>query len=1004
MTVIVERYYEDLSCLHLNTLQPMAYYVPCSDLDTALSENPRAKSARLQMLNGNWKFSYHSSIYDVKDKFWEQGYQYSDWDDIPVPSVWQTQGYDRHQYTNVRYPFPYDPPHVPHHNPCGIYIRTFEIDDSLKSFRKHLNFEGVDSCFFVWINGHFVGYSQVSHCTSEFDITDYVHTGENTIAVLVLKWCDGSYLEDQDKFRMSGIFRDIYILYRPQQHIRDFTVTTALRDAYSKADVNVRLEFFDREIPVEYSLLDMDGREITSGDAPGGQIQIRLDNPILWNAEQPYLYSLLLKTGDEVICEKVGIREIAVINGVVCLNGRRIVFRGVNRHDSDPFVGYAVTFEHILKDLTLMKQHNINAIRTSHYPNAPYFTELCDKYGFYVIDEADLECHGVVTLYGSDAHYAKLAGDPRFLDAWVDRARLLYQRDKNRPSVIMWSIGNEAGYGKNPEAALAYLKNADRTRLTHYESTRVFPDGHVCDYSNLDVYSRMYSSVEDVEKYCLDEKNEKPYVLCEYSHAMGNGPGDLEEYLQLTEKYRKFCGGFVWEWCDHAIYMGKTVDGKDKYYYGGDFNEFPHDGNFCVDGLVYPDRRVHTGLLEYKNVIRPARITRQADGGFVMKNMLDFVNLKDYIYIRYEITCDGKTVADGEINDPSALDVQPHTAKPLAIDIPNLPKGRRFIRFIYFRKYGSALVPAGHELGFDQIELNSFTPYKFEPVTDGGVDYEEDDKFIVVYGRNFRYVYNKLTGVFDKMTAGGLSMIEQPMQYNLWRAPTDNDRRIKNEWLACGYDRIIPRAYKTEVTIKDNTAVITSELSISAIYLQRILNIVSEWLIDPAGRIYCKMDVQKNPATPFLPRFGIRMFLPKEMDTTGFFGYGPHESYIDKRRASYMGLFRIPVKKCHEDYIKPQENGSHYGCEWINVFGNAGGWEIKAVEKPISFNTSVYTQEMLTETRHNFELKESGYTVLCIDYRQSGIGSASCGPDLMEKYRLNEERFAFGFCLFPVIK
>jgi beta-galactosidase len=999
--MIVERYYEDLNCLHLNTMKPRAYYVPCADLDTALSDNPRGKTNRLQLLNGMWSFAYYSSIHQVKDKFWEEGYQYSNWDTIPVPSVWQMHGYDKHQYTNVRYPFPYDPPYVPHDNPCGLYIHTFDLEAGCENYLKHLNFEGVDSCFYVWINGHFVGYSQVSHSTSEFDITEYVKNGKNTIAVLVLKWCNGSYLEDQDKFRMSGIFRDVYILYRPQQHIRDFTVTTLLSDSYTKADIGVELDYYDKNIPVEYSLLDDNGQEIASGTALDKQIRIQLETPKLWNAEQPYLYTLLLKTEDEIICEKVGIREISVINSVVCLNGKRIVFRGVNRHDSDPFVGYAVTYENVLKDLMLMKQHNINAIRTSHYPNSPYFTQLCDMYGFYVIDEADLECHGVVTLYGDDAHYAKIAGDDRFLESWVDRAELLYERDKNRPSVVMWSIGNEAGYGKNPEEALAYLKSVDKTRLTHYENNYIFPEGHVADYSNLDTHSRMYASCEEVEKYCLDENNKKPFILCEYSHAMGNGPGDLEDYHQLTEKYDKFCGGFVWEWCDHAIYMGKTIDGKEKFYYGGDFNEFPHDGNFCVDGLVYPDRRVHTGLLEYKNVIRPARITKQADG-FVIKNMLDFLNLKDYLFVQYEITCDGKIIAKGEIKDSEALNVAPHTTKPLAVDIPEMPEGHCFIRFVYYRKYDAVFTPAGHELGFDQIELNSFAPYKFVPVSTGEIDFEQTDQYAVIRGEGFRYVYNKLTGIFDKMTVDGCAMIEQPMQYNIWRAPTDNDRNIKNKWRNCGYDRIISRSYSTDISKQENTVVIRSVLSISAVYLQRILDIKSEWCIDAKGRINCRMDVQKNHATPYLPRFGIRMFLPKEMKTTQYFGYGPYESYIDKRRASYMGLFKLPVVECHEDYIKPQENGSHYGCEWINVFGSEGGWEVKAVEQPISFNTSVYTQEMLTETKHNFELKESEYTVLCIDYRQSGIGSNSCGPELMEKYRLNEESFTFGFCLLPI--
>lgn len=1006
--MVVERYFEDPHCLHINTMQNRAYYVPFGDMAAAMTgamaENPRRASDRFLPLNGTWDFAYFNSIHEVTEKFWEPNVRRAGFGSIPVPSVWQTEGYDHHQYTNTRYPFPYDPPYVPNENPCGVYIRTFELEDSSADYLKHLNFEGVDSCFYVWVNGQFVGYSQVSHCTSEFDITGFVHAGKNEIAVLVLKWCDGSYLEDQDKFRMSGIFRDVYILFRPKQHIRDFTVTTALSNAYTKARVQVSICYYDKAIPVEYTLQDAEGRLVAAGTGTGDALDIQLDNPVLWNAEQPYLYTLLLKTENEIISNKVGLREITVIDSMVCLNGKRVLFRGVNRHDSNPFVGAAVSFEAVLHDLELMKQHNINAIRTSHYPNAPYFPELCDRYGFYVIDEADIECHGVVNLYGKDAHYAKLAGDERFHEAWVDRVSLLHARDKNRPSVVMWSMGNESGFGPNPEAALKFIKSVDKTRLTHYENTYIFPEGHVCDYSNLDTMSRMYTSLEGVESYCQDENSKKPFVLCEYSHAMGNGPGDLEQYLQLTEKYTKFCGGFVWEWCDHAIYMGKTVEGKDKYYYGGDFGEFPHDDNFCMDGLVYPDRHVHTGLLEYKNVIRPARMTRGEDGSFILKNMLDFVNLKDYLKIEYEITCDGKICYRGEIIDPVVLDVQPHTTGNLRLDNPELPEGHSFIRFIYRKREAGAFTPAGHELGFDQIELATFTPKQTVPSQIGGVRFEESDESAVIRGDSFRYVYNKLTGVFDQLVVDNRTMLESPMQINLWRAPTDNDRNVKTQWLNCGYDRTISRAYVTTVTPEEHTVVIRSTLTITAVYLQHILDIESEWRVDGEGEIFCRMEVRKNPVAPYLPRFGIRLFLPKEMENTEYFGYGPNESYCDKHRASYMGQFHMTADEMHEDYLKPQENGSHYGCEWVTVCGGGGGWKAEASADPLSFNVSHFTQEMLTQAKHSFELEKSGKTILCLDYTQSGIGSNSCGPELMEKYRLNAEEFAFRFTLVPLIK
>ena len=424
--MIVEKYYEDPHTIHIGTLPPRAYYIPCETTDAALSEEPRLTSGRIEFLNGNWKFAYFKSIYDLKENFYSDDFDSSAFSDIKVPSVWQTQGYDRHQYTNNRYPFPYDPPYIPHDNPCGAYIQTFNADKN-DGFRKYLNFEGVDSCFYVWINGKFAGYSQVSHATSEWDITDYIRTGTNKLAVLVLKWCDGSYLEDQDKFRMSGIFRDVYILRRPKEHIRDFTVTTALKDGAVSAEVTVKLVKTNSTLTVKYKLIAPNGNIVAKGKTDKEKFFAVVKNPLLWNAETPYLYTLILDTSQELIPCIIGLREIKTTdNGVLLLNGHHIVFRGVNRHDSCPINGPAVTREHIIRDLKLMKQHNINAIRTSHYPNSPYFTELCDRYGFYVIDEADLEANGTCMLYGRDNFFSALAMDEQFTAAWVDRVRLLY--------------------------------------------------------------------------------------------------------------------------------------------------------------------------------------------------------------------------------------------------------------------------------------------------------------------------------------------------------------------------------------------------------------------------------------------------------------------------------------------------------------------------------------------------------------------------------------------------
>ena len=642
--MIVPRYYEDLSVLHENTMPARAYYVPASIRMDNLMEH-REKSDRMQLLNGTWKFRYFNSIYDVQDSFFEKDYDTENFDEIQVPSVWQMAGYDAHQYTNIRYPFPFDPPYVPQDIPCGAYVHTFNYGRDENAPKAFLNFEGVDSCFYVWINGSYVGYSQVSHMTSEFDITDLLQDGTNTVAVLVMKWCDGSYLEDQDKFRMSGIFRDVYILKRPEQTIRDYHIKTKIEGMLAKVELDMK---FYSPANVKISIEDRNGAVVAVGSiSEDGTSVLEIASPELWNTENPYLYKLILETEHEVIVDHIALRKIEIKDQTIYLNGQKIKFRGVNRHDSYPVTGFTISLEQIKTDLILMKQHNFNAIRSSHYPNAPFFYEMCDKYGFMVIDEADIEAHGPFMIYRKDdTDYnrfkrwnEKIADDPVWQTAIVDRVKLMVERDKNRFCIVMWSMGNESAYGCNFEKALEWTKKFDPDRITQYESARYRNYDKTYDYSNLDVYSRMYPALSEIREY-LDKDGSKPFLLVEYCHSMGNGPGDFEDYFQMIQNNDKLCGGFVWEWCDHAIAHGIAENGKTIYAYGGDHGEEIHDGNFCMDGLVYPDRTVHTGLLEYKNVYRPARVISydKGSGRLVFHNYMDFDDLKDYAKISYELT------------------------------------------------------------------------------------------------------------------------------------------------------------------------------------------------------------------------------------------------------------------------------------------------------------------------------------------------------------------------------
>lgn len=685
--MMIPRYYEDLSILHDNTMPMRSYYIPASQKMNTLIEH-REDSDRFQLLNGVWKFQYYKSVYDLKEAFYRTSFNTKDFDDITVPGVWQIAGYDSPQYTNIRYPFPFDPPYLPQDIPCGAYVRKFTYHENIDAPKIYLNFEGVDSCFFVWLNGKYTGYSQVPHATAEFDVTEFLKEGENTIAVLVLKWCDGSYLEDQDKFRMNGIFRDVYLLKRPERAIWDYHITTQIKENTAKIKLNVT---FDFSIPVSVTIEDQ-ARAVVATDtiSDDGSIEFKIPNPTLWNTEHPYIYTLTLQSSYETIVDYIALRTIEIRDKVIYFNGQKIKFRGVNRHDSDPETGFTVSVPQIKKDLSLMKQHNFNSIRSSHYPNAPYFYQMCDLYGFMVIEEADIEAHGPYMLYRKeDTDYnrfkrwnEKIADDPIWEESILDRVQHMVQRDKNRFCIVMWSMGNESAYGCNFEKALRWTKKFDPCRLTQYESARYRNYDVTYDYSNLDLYSRMYPAMNEIEEY-LEEDGSKPFLLVEYCHAMGNGPGDLEDYFQLIQKDDRMCGGFVWEWCDHAIAHGKTESGKTIYYYGGDHDEELHDGNFCMDGLVFPDRTPHTGILEYKNVYRPVRVVSydQETGKLVLHNYLDFDDLKDYLDIRFEVIKDGlSTVQKGKL---SPFSVMPHTDGVTELNVTIPSEGKIYLKLIY---------------------------------------------------------------------------------------------------------------------------------------------------------------------------------------------------------------------------------------------------------------------------------------------------------------------------------
>lgn len=968
-------YHENPQELHINTLPKHCYFIPFSEEQNPFED--RENSDFFELLNGDWDFRYYDSIIDLEDNFTDLPFERK----IPVPSNWQLQGYDKPQYTNVCYPIPYDPPYVPDDNPVGVYGRSYSYTPD--GLDRILVFEGVDSCIYLYINGQFVGYSQVSHSTSEFDITPYLHEGENRITAAVLKWCDGTYLEDQDKFRLSGIFRDVYVLSRPNKRLENYIIKTEISDDFSSG----KLYFTSFGSKSYIRLYDTDGclaAVFTAEDGETACVDVMF--PQIWSAEEPKLYKLMISAEGELIGEQVGFRKISAENGVVKINGMPVKFKGVNRHDSYPDTGYYASLEQMKKDIILMKQHNINAVRTSHYPNSPLFYKLCDEYGMYVIDEADMESHGCANVY-NDLKWSKgyngialLASDERFEKAITDRAESLVKRDINRPCVVIWSLGNESGYGSNMLAAGKLVKALDDTRLLHYESTHKLDD---TSDEILDLVSEMYTSPEDMQKFLEREEEKRPFILCEYCHAMGNGPGDLEDYHKIFYSNERFCGGFVWEWSDHACILGETSDGRKKYGYGGDFGERHNDGNFCMDALTYPDRTPHTGLLELKQVYRPVRVTKaEKIGTFIFESTLEFINAADILDCRYEITDERGILSSGSIS----FDLLPLEKREVFVqDAVDIFGFDTYIRFIFTAKSDTLFWGKGYEVCFNQVMIAKGEMEEAAPEKEGKIALSDTVFFVEITAENIAYRFNKRLSAFDSITVGGREILDEPLMFNFFRAPVDNDV-MKNDWYSAHLHDSTPRNYGVTAGLTENAAEITLRQSFGWSIHQPVCYMDVKYVITANG-LDIESKAEFSNKVTFLPRFGIRLFLPKAFDRVDYYGYGPFESYIDKRQASYMGSFSVKISDMHEDYIRPQENGSHYGCKKLSVTDGTTELSFTA-PKAFSFNASEYTQEELANKRHNFELEKCGSSVICVDSEMAGVGSNACGPALAEKYRL----------------
>lgn len=981
--------------LLINRERERAFYMPYADEKAALEG--KGDTPYRQMLNGEWRFQYFLRVTDIGEEVFQPGYTFSE--TIPVPSNWQMHGYDIPHYTNVEYPYPVDPPYVPIDNPAGVYSRRFTIDEGWDGKEIYLRCEGAACCMLLYINGQEAGYTQGSHLPSEFNITPFLQKGENTVSILVAKWCDGSYLEDQDFYRLNGIFRDVYLLRRDKNHIRDYFVHTELSDDYKNAKITLDLETVG-DGDVETVLLDLHGNRLGGGL---NKTEFEIENAEKWTAETPNLYYLLLKMGDEVICEPVGIRSIQISSkGELLINGVSVLLKGVNRHDTHPAKGYVTSYEDMEYDLFQMKKLNINTVRTSHYPNAPEFYHLCDRLGFYVIDETDIEIHGFTTRFGGGPGYEPyneewICQKNEWREAFVERLRRMVERDKNRPCVIFWSLGNESGYGANHDAMSEWVRRRDPSRLVHYEGACVL-DNPDCDepYSGnpdtVDVYSRMYPGLEELKRIAEREKN-CPVFLCEYAHAMGNGPGSVEEYTELFRKYDNFIGGCVWEWADHVI----EKDGK--YYYGGDFGEIPHDGNFCVDGLVFPDRSFKAGSLNIKQNYYNLSAEYLGGGKIKVKSDYRFRTANETVTVTLDLDGVQTTLLKQKLDLPAG--------ESIILEVPlgeiSCNEGA-YLNVAFSLSEDKPWAKAGYETSFNQFALLE-KPQNLSTSANGTLKVTEDKEFINIEGTGFNYRFNKLYGGFESMVCSGREWLAGRSAFGVWRAPTDNDRSIKLKWGSYydnyrnneGLNLSSMHCYKTELTeASEGKVVFVSKCNISARSKAPIVHFSVRYTVTADGAVLHEVSGTVREDAPFLPRFGAEYLLTAGSESISYYGMGKGENYIDLYAHSKMGWYKTTAEKEYVPYVRPQEHGNHTNVKRIAVKEGENTLTVRAAEQ-VEFSASHFTAADLENAAHSFELTPRKETALRIDYKVSGIGSNSCGPELPTKYRFDEKNFKYTF-------
>lgn len=1026
-------YWENPEIFSLGQIKPHANFISYSNvIDFFVTSNyHKFTSDWVKPLNGKWKFHWTKKPADRPKNFFKNSFDVSNWDEIDVPANWELQGYGTPIYVNDRYPFPKNPPYIPHeYNPVGSYKKSFTIPKNWSEKEIFIQFGAVKSAAYFWLNGNFIGYNQDSKTPIEFNITRHLHEGENTISVEVYRWSDGAYLECQDFWRLSGIEREVYLWAAPKTHIRDFFVKTDLDENYENAllQVEVELENFDIEkneetFTIECQLYD-EKKVLVEVSEQSTEFQAvikriftfedKIENPKKWTAETPNLYhlALVLRNGKKEVIQiigcKVGFRKLEIKDAQLLVNGKAITIKGVNRHEHHEVNGHVITEKDMLEDIKLLKQNNFNAVRASHYPNHSKWYELCDRYGLYVVDEANIEAHGMGSCfskpYDEAAHTSALSN---WEAAHLDRVRRMLERTKNHACIIAWSLGNEAGNGQNMQAAYEWVKQRDDSRPVQYEQAG--------EEKNTDIVCPMYPKIETIIEYA-ERTNDRPLIMCEYAHAMGNSVGNLQKYWDAIERFPNLQGGFIWDWQDQGI-LAKTDDGIEYWKYGGDFgsDDVPSDNNFCINGLVFPNRDIHPALIEVKKVYQNIKVEviDLEKGLFRVHNLFDFISLKN-VWLDCNIIEDGDLVVNHRVDE---IDIPLNGSIDLDLEF-YLPKEElqkeRFINLTFYTLEAEPMIPENHEMASFQFELKNSTLLEIK--NEGSLkslQLKEKQNIYKIEGDDFLIDFSKETGLLEQFVFDGNVLLGKGARPNFWRAPIDNDLgnlmmlRLQG-WKDASQNRVVKEVVATIISNQEIVLKTIFQLPSVELEYELTYRVFGNGEVEVKGR-FLPFEKSRNEL-PELPRFGLVMQLPLQFENIKWYGRGPHENYSDRNTSAFVGIYNSTITEQYHPYIRPQENGNKTENRWLTLT-NSEGVGMKIIGQPLfDFSAHKYTTDdfdlgsLDKPFKHTYDLVPKDFITLHLDYGQMGIGGDdSWGAHTHDEFKLFARPYSVQFLIQPLI-